>query len=322
MARTSLYGDILQASVPKVALPSWVTNAGYGDLTKELAAADIAREQADQQRLDTIIKQNAIDKAAEQQAYQDALAGRYKDAQPRNIREAYQMGAEEALSRGRSADFLSMRDKLDELDKQEKLLKRQNIGDAINMAKVNPDYAQKMLDDAGLPGSEIFSEDAKRMLRTKGTGRNAMYYDPETDSWIPTVPRSGKTKEPKFDYIYNYYTGEAMKIEKGSEGEYGPDWVTKKPTPDELAERQEARERKQKNAKRKEEQARKASEPWAITEFLRNMAGTSESRAPVATPSPTPTPAVDRPRGDSQRGQPTVNDMVATMKRTRSVRAE
>ena len=137
MARSSAYGDLIQSSVPKVALPSWVTNAGYGDLTRELAAADLAREQADQARMNAILLQDKMDAAEEQQAYQDALATRYKSTQPKTMREAYEMGAEEALSRGRTGDFISMRDKLDELDKQETLRKRQSIDDAIKVGKIN-----------------------------------------------------------------------------------------------------------------------------------------------------------------------------------------
>lgn len=153
MARSSPYSASLNLLSPN-SLPSWVYGDDIGSLTSLLAQRDInaMKPELTEQQLES----NRIllkDKQDQQSLYSDVADIFSSKDSPPSLRDAYSAIGNTALKKGMVEDYVKMTEELRKLD-QEDVTKEQkkynSIQAAAELAKIDPQLAQDMLNTAGV----------------------------------------------------------------------------------------------------------------------------------------------------------------------------
>lgn len=189
MARSSLYGDLLQG----MKLPNWVFGGEFGDIENDIIKTEFARRQSDARALLNDAQQLENEQKQRNQDFQDQLGDIFKEKQPATVRDMYQIAMEQALGAGRSKDYMEVRQGLEELDKREKQQKIQDINAAIAAGRINPEYAGQIM-----PG--LFTPDAVKRQQERNNLMGGLIYDPESGDLMPkpraSGGRSGGSRQP------------------------------------------------------------------------------------------------------------------------------
>lgn len=182
MARTSPYGDLLQG-MPGMQLPKWLFGGEFGDIENSIIMTENARRQSDGQALTNDINEMKIDEARRAREFEDQLSEVFQEKKPATMRDMYSTAMEQALGAGRADDMMKMQQRLEELDRQEKQQKIQDINTAIAAGRINPEKAAEMMPD-------LFTPDVVKRQQERNNLMGGLVYDPESGELMPK-PRAG-----------------------------------------------------------------------------------------------------------------------------------
>ena len=181
MARTSPYGDLLQ--VPGMKIPDWVFGSDFGDMENDIIKTEFARRQSEGQALQNDTREMQLEAAQRELDYENQLSGVFQEKKPTTVRDMYQVAMEQALGAGRAEDFMKMQTGLEQLDRQEKQQKIQDINTAIAAGRINPGMAAQMMPD-------LFTPDVVKRQQERNNLMGGLMYDPESGELVPK-PRAG-----------------------------------------------------------------------------------------------------------------------------------